>query len=375
MSTATTDPIVAPSPAPPAKTVLRIGTRKSILAMKQVDIVIEGLRRLYGDAVSFEVQGISPAADVDKVTALYNFGGKGVWTNELEAELRAGAVDIVVHSLKDMPTELPEGLVLACVPAREDARDVVVLRRDLEGAARSLADLPAGAVVGTSSIRRMAQVRRRHAGLAFADVRGNIDTRLRKLDAAGSPYAALVLAAAGLLRMGQRARIAQFLDGRTPAGGGMLHAVGQGGIGIEARADDAPTLALLRPLESAPARLACEAERSVMRTLEGGCSIPIGVETAWVGDGDDDNGGGETPAREGDEKKKRLRLTATVVSVDGTQAADADEVAPAATIEEAVAFGERVARTLVANGAQTILDAINADRERSQGAAKPWAPA
>ncbi|KAI2471969.1 porphobilinogen deaminase [Annulohypoxylon bovei var. microspora] len=354
MSTSATQPVITPTASDTPKTVIRVGTRKSALALVQADYVVDSLRKLH-PSVSFEIRGMHSTADKDKITALYKFGGKGLWTNELEAELKLGEVDFIVHSLKDMPTVLPDGFVLACVTPREDPRDVVVVKKGLEDKYKTLADLPAGAVVGTSSVRRMAQIRRRYPHLDFKDMRGNIDTRVKKLDAEDSGFTALILAAAGLLRMGREARITQYLDGSTE-GGGMLHAVGQGGLGIEARADDQKTLDLLKALEDPQAMLAAEAERSVMRRLEGGCSIPIGVETKWVGD-------------------NKLKLTATVVSVEGTEAADAENTEEIKTREEAVAFGIKIAQQLTDNGAQKILDVINAEREANQDKAEPWVPA
>ncbi|KAI0376628.1 porphobilinogen deaminase [Hypomontagnella monticulosa] len=354
MSTPATQPVITSSTSAAPKVTIRVGTRKSALALKQADFVVTGLRQLH-PTVDFEIKGMHSTADKDKITALYKFGGKGLWTNELEAELRAGELDIIVHSLKDMPTVLPDGLILACVTPREDPRDVVVVKKGLEDKYKTLADLPAGAVVGTSSVRRMAQIKRRYPHLKFQDMRGNIDSRVKKLDAEDSEYSVLILAAAGLLRTGVGARISQYLDSTTE-GGGMLHAVGQGGLGIEARADDQKTLDLLKPFEDANARLACEAERSVMRTLEGGCSIPIGVETEWVGD-------------------NKLRLTATVVNIEGTKAADSEKVAEVKTQEDAVEFGLEVAKKLRELGAQEILDVINADREASRDKAEPWVPA
>ncbi|KAI0883278.1 porphobilinogen deaminase [Annulohypoxylon maeteangense] len=336
------------------KTVIRVGTRKSALALLQADYVVSSLRKLH-PTVDFEIKGMHSTADKDKITALYKFGGKGLWTNELEAELKLGQVDFIVHSLKDMPTVLPDEFVLACVTPREDARDVVVVKKGLEDKYKTLADLPAGAVVGTSSVRRMAQIRRRYPHLAFKDMRGNIDTRVKKLDAEDSEFTVLILAAAGLLRSGKEDRITQYLDSTT-VGGGMLHAVGQGGLGIEARVGDQKTLDLLKALEDNEAMFACEAERSVMRTLEGGCSIPIGVETKWVGD-------------------NKLKLTATVVNVEGTEAADAEKTEEVKTREEAVAFGIKVAQQLADNGAQKILDVINGERAATQDKKEPWVPA
>ena len=358
MSTPATKPIITPSNS--LTPTVRIGTRQSQLALRQAQWVAEALQRQHPD-IKFEIRKKDTTGDKDKVTALYKFGGQGLWTNELEAELVTREVDFVVHSLKDMPTNLPAGCVLASVPEREDPRDVVVVRRALADRHRTLADLPAGSVVGTSSVRRMAQIRRRYPALRFEDMRGNLDTRLRKLDADDSPYAALILAAAGLRRMGLADRATQHLHARTE-GGGMLHAVGQGGLGLEARADDEPTLALLRGIQDDDARLAAETERSVMRTLEGGCSVPIGVETEWVGS---ESGAGS----------RKLRIAATVVSVDGTEAADAEQVAEVRTVEEAVAFGLRVAQQLRDAGAQKILDVINAEREATRDDAKPWIPA
>jgi hydroxymethylbilane synthase len=336
-----------------ATTVVRVGTRKSALALKQADFVVESLSQLHPNA-RFEIVGMHSTADKDKITALYKFGGKGLWTNELEAGLVAKELDIIVHSLKDMPTGLPDGCVLACVPVREDPRDVVVIKKSLEGKYKTLADLPDGSIVGTSSVRRMAQIRRRYPGLKFQDMRGNIDTRLKKLDADESEYSVLILAAAGLSRMGLLGRVAQYLDSTTE-GGGMLHAVGQGGLGIEARSDDDKVLALLKPFESEQTMLAAEAERSVMRTLEGGCSIPIGVETKWVGE-------------------NKLSMTATVVSVDGTEGADGQREEVIKTREQAIDFGKKVAQQLTDNGAQKILDVINAEREANPSTEK-WVPA
>ncbi|KAI0546650.1 porphobilinogen deaminase [Xylaria curta] len=354
MSTPATQPIITPSAGETQRTVVRIGTRKSALALAQVDWVMASLQKLH-PGVEFEVCPMLSTADKDKITALYKFGGKGLWTNELEAALVANELDIIVHCAKDMPTALPEGCTLACFTEREDPRDVVVVRKGLEDRYKTLADLPEGAVVGTSSVRRMAQIKRRYPKLQFRDMRGNIDTRVKKLDAEDSEYSVLILAAAGLHRTGKRSRISQYLE-RDTEGGSMLYAVGQGGLAIETRAGDTKMFELLRPFEDEKTMLAIEAERSIMRTLEGGCSIPIGVETKW-------------------QEGNKLRLTGCVVSIDGTKAADAESVEEITTREQAVAFGKKVAQMLVDNGAQPILDAINADREASRDKAEPWVPA
>ncbi|WYZ38619.1 hypothetical protein EsH8_III_000533 [Colletotrichum jinshuiense] len=327
---------------------VNVGTRRSALAMKQTEIVVEGLSKARPE-FSFEVHSMQTQGDKDQITALYNFGGKGLWTNELEAKLVAKELDIIVHSLKDMPTTLPDGCTLGCVTKREDPRDVVVFKAGLvdQHGWKTLSDLPEGSVIGTSSVRRIAQLKRRYPGLKFADVRGNIETRLRKLDDPEGPFQAIILAAAGLLRMDYGARISQYLDSGN---GGTLHAVGQGALGIEARSDDERVLSLLKEIEDRPTMLACVAERSVMRTLEGGCSVPIGVETSWVEDG------------------KKLRLKATVVHVDGTQGVDAERTEAIGTAEEADTFGKLVAQDLVDGGAQKILDDINQVRPGAQTA-------
>jgi hydroxymethylbilane synthase len=329
---------------------VHIGTRRSPLAMKQAQIIAEALQQQNPD-IKFEIHGMATMGDKDQTTALYNFAGKGLWTNELEAKLASKDVDLIVHCVKDMPTTLPEGFALACMTTREDPRDVVVFKESLlaKHDYKSISDLPAGSVVGTSSVRRIAQLARRYPDLKFADIRGSIETRLRKLDDEDGPFSAIILAAAGLLRMSYDKRIAQYLD---VANGGMLYAVGQGALGLEAREDDERILKILKRLEDKPTMLACTAERSLMRKLEGGCSVPIGVETTWVEDGG-----------------KKLRLRATVVQRDGSHGVDADQVAVVESAEDAEEFGKKVAGELVEKGADKILDIINQERQAAAAAA------
>jgi hydroxymethylbilane synthase len=377
MASAHQVPAIATKDDPPQT--VTVGTRRSALALKQAELVVTALQKAH-PTVHFRIQGMATAGDRDKITPLPSLG-KGLWTSELEAGLASHELDLVVHSLKDMPTSLPAGCVLGCVTAREDPRDVVVFRRqasqsqkpgtaqqqrqqqqDADGKApqarySSLADLPVGSVVGTSSVRRTAQLRRRFPGLQFQDIRGNIDTRLKKLDAEDSPFDCIILAAAGLLRMGFEDRIAQYLDSTTArdgtgVGGGVLHAVGQGALGIETREGDERVLRLLKSIEDRDSMTACVAERSVMRALEGGCSVPIGVETLW----EDDH------SSSGQRGRRVLRLRTTVVSLDGSEGVDGDECAEVASLEEAEAFGRRVAQGLVDRGAQKILDVINVGR-------------
>jgi len=208
---------------------------------------------------------------------------------------------------------------------------------------RSLTDLPAGAVVGTSSIRRTAQIALKYPHLRVKDLRGNIDTRLRKLDAEDGPYDAIILAAAGLLRINRGDRITQPLDSSS---GGMLYAVGQGAIGVEFRATDQTTRNMLSKIEHKPSSMACIAERSLLSFLEGGCSAPLGVETKWI------------------EKnsERLLQMNAIVVSVDGKSCAEAEMLASVETADAAEQFGRDVAAGLLRKGADRILAEIQAKK-------------
>ena len=254
----------------------------------------------------------------DKITdvPLAKVGTKGLFTKEIEEALLDGRADLAVHSLKDLPTELPEGLVLAAVPEREDPRDAVV--------GRKLADLPLGAKVGTSSLRRAAQLRQLRPDLQVESVRGNLDTRLRKLDE--GQYDAILLAAAGLKRLGWGDRIAEILPPEQ-----MCPAVGQGALAIETRAGfDGVAM-----LDHADTHTAVMAERGVLRALGGGCQVPIGAY-ATVSQG-------------------RVRLLAIVAAPDGSQVVRAEAEGPAA---EAAEIGARLAADLLARGARQILEAV-----------------
>lgn len=240
-----------------------------------------------------------------------------------------------------MPTRLPDSCELGAILARDDPRDALVIKAGLPY--RSLQDLPAGAVVGTSSVRRSAQLRRLYPTLRFANLRGNVETRLAKVDAPDGELTCMVVSAAGLLRIGLGYRISQYLGS---ADGGIYHAVGQGALGLEIRKGDQKTRDLLAPLVDPAATLACLTERSLMRALEGGCSVPIGVETQWLGD----------PAA------RMLRIRAIVVSLDGSESAEEVITGEARTEEEAEELGQTVATRLVQAGAGDILKAINTDR-------------
>jgi hydroxymethylbilane synthase len=302
-------------------------------------MVLKALKKAHPE-IDYEIHAMATMGDKNQVTALHDFGAKSLWTHELEAQLLDGTLDIVVHCLKDMPTQLPPKCTIGCIMEREDPRDAVVMKKGLEY--KSLGDLPAGAIVGTSSVRRSAQVKAKYPTLKFKDVRGNVGTRLSKLDAEDGEYSCLILAAAGLIRMDLGARITQYLDSKTP-GGGLLHAVGQGALAIEVRDGDQKTIDILTSLVDQDSTLAGLAERSVMRTLEGGCSVPIGVETTWI-------------------EKGKLLMKAIVVSLDGTEVVEAERLDEILNEKDADEFGWKLASDLVEKGAGKILEAINLNR-------------
>ncbi|GMF96239.1 unnamed protein product [Aspergillus oryzae] len=320
----------SPTPQPP----LRIGTRRSNLAMVQAEGIRNCLQKIAPDR-SFEIEALRTLGDRDQLTALYNFGAKSLWTTELEEKLNAGELDVIVHY---MPTSLPDSCELAAIPPRDDPRDALIVKAGLPYT--SLKSLPEGAVVGTSSVRRSAQLRRLYPHLRFANLRGNVETRLAKVDNSDSEYTCMVMSAAGLERVGLEHRISQYLGSKD---GGILHAVGQGALGLEIRKGDRKMQELLGQLADQQSTLACLAERSLMRTLEGGCSAPIGVETEWISAG-------------------ALSIHAIVVSLDGTKSVEDTIVSNVKTVEEATALGKELAARLVKAGAGEILNNINANR-------------
>ena len=243
---------------------LTIATRKSRLALWQAEHVRSRLEKLYPEC-RVELLPLSTRGDELLDATLASAGGKGLFVKELEAAIADGRADIAVHSMKDVPVELPPGFVLAAITEREDPRDAFV-----SNAYAGFADLPAGAVVGTSSLRRAAQIAERHAKLELRALRGNVDTRLAKLDR--GEYAAIVLAAAGLRRLGLASRIRGLLEAEES-----LPAAGQGALGIECRADRPELLVALAPLAHAATADCVRAERAVNRVLGGNCAIPLGA--------------------------------------------------------------------------------------------------
>jgi hydroxymethylbilane synthase len=299
-----------------------IATRRSRLALWQAEHVKARLEALHA-GLRAELLPLSTRGDELLETTLAKAGGKGLFVKELEAALAERRADLAVHSMKDVPVELPPGLVLAAITAREDPRDAFVSARYA-----SFAQLPAGAVVGTSSLRRQAQIAERHPRLEVRPLRGNLDTRLAKLDR--GDYAAIVLAAAGLKRLGLASRIRGYLEVEES-----LPAAGQAALGIECLAQRADLLRLLAPLADTEAGACVRAERAVNRALGGNCAIPLGAFAVQSG--------------------ARLRLRALVASPDGRRIARADCEGDAAAPET---LGERAAQLLRERGAEEILAAL-----------------
>lgn len=251
---------------------VKLVSRKSALAMQQSNWVISALQKKYPD-VPFDIIPMVTKGDIILDVSLSKVGGKGLFVSEIEACLLSGEADFAVHSLKDVPAVVADGLTLAAMPAREDPRDALISRAQIP-----FMELPKGARIGTSSLRRMAQLQAARPDLKFESIRGNIDTRLKKLETEGLD--AIVLAAAGLHRMGWGDVITEYLDTAL-----CLPAIGQGILGLECRADDDRIATLLAHLRNSSAMRAAEAERTLLFNLNGGCQIPIGGYAEVAEDG------------------------------------------------------------------------------------------
>jgi len=302
--------------------ILRIGTRGSLLAKWQAESI---RKRLFAAAgVEAEIVIIKTAGDRMQQAPLTQIGGKGIFIKELEEALLEESIDLAVHSVKDIPTDTPSRLTFPAVCQRDDVRDCLV--------GSTLANLRQGARVGTSSLRRQAQVLHIRPDLDFRDLRGNVDTRLRKVES--GEYDAILLAKAGLDRLGVSQRIAEVLSPEV-----CMPAVGQGAIAVECRLKDTETADILAPLDDAETRTAIIAERALLAALQGGCQVPLG---AWA-------------RIERDE----LVLEACVCSVDGVQYVKQRATAPP---DQAAALGEHMARLLIEAGAQSILEEVSRQR-------------
>ena len=251
--------------------VVRVGSRSSELAMIQTRTIVAALQKLY-PSIKFEITTMKTIGDNILDKPLPNIGQTNLFTKELEVALAAKEVDMIVHSLKDLPTTLPPGMTVSVIYKRDNPTDALVLHPKHNGL--QIQTLPKGSVIGTSSLRRIAQLKRNFPDLEFKTVRGNLNTRLKKLDQSGE-YDALVLATAGLERMGWQERISQELDKTV-----CMYAVGQGAMAVETRSDDAPMNQLLLPLNDPDTLLCCVAERAFLHDLGGGCSVPVGTYSA-----------------------------------------------------------------------------------------------
>lgn len=304
------------------KTVLKIGTRQSLLALWQSNHIASCLRKQYPDC-EIILKKIVTKGDRILDVPLAQIGGKGLFTKEIEEDLLDGTVDLAVHSLKDMPTILPEGLCLTAITTRANVGDAFVSNKYAK-----FADLPQGAIVGTSSLRRKAQLLAARPDLKITDLRGNVDTRLRKLDE--GLYDAIILAAAGLERLGYHDRIKDIIPQEV-----CLPAVGQGALAIECRTDDAEVRQMLSFLNDIPTRQATDAERAFLGLLEGGCQVPIGVHA--------------------DVENDKITIDAIIATLDGSTIMR-NQISGKA--EDAVALGRQLGQKMLADGGQEILASI-----------------
>jgi hydroxymethylbilane synthase len=296
-----------------------IATRESALALWQAHHIEARLAALYPET-EIRLLGMTTEGDRRLGVSLAKVGGKGLFVKELEAALEAGDADIAVHSMKDVPMTLPEGFTIAAIGAREDPRDALVSAR-----CTSLAELPAGAVVGTSSLRRESQIRARYPGLTIAPLRGNVQTRLRKLDA--GEFDAIILAAAGLKRLGLESRIKALIPTEES-----IPAVGQGALGIECRTERDDMIAAIATLNDEASARCVRAERAMSRALAGSCNVPLGGYARI--------------------ENNRIHMAGFVASPDGSEylAARGD-----GGLDDPEALGEALARDLFRRGAAAIL--------------------
>ena len=308
---------------PPAPAKLVIASRESALAMWQAEHIRDRLAALY-PKTNVSILGMTTQGDQILNVSLSKIGGKGLFVKELETALEEGHADIAVHSLKDVPMNMPPGFMLCCIGKREDPRDAFVSNHFT-----NLEALPPGSIVGTSSLRRESQLRARFPHLKIEPLRGNVQTRLRKLDE--GLYAAIILAAAGLKRLGLGYRVRDLISPENS-----LPAVGQGALGIECRTDRPELEALLRPLHDAHTAACVYAERSMSRVLAGSCQVPLGGFAEVTGN--------------------ELRMRGFVASPDGKRLIRAEQTG---SIDNPEALGQAVAESLRAQGADEILALLN----------------
>lgn len=320
---------------------LQIGGRKSTLAVAQSNIVKQMILEKFPN-LEIDVLALSTLGDQVLLKPLYSFGGKSLWTKELEILLLEAVdqypkLDLIVHSLKDMPTNLPEEFELGAVLTREDPRDALVMKAGLPY--KCLGDLPDGSIVGTSSVRRSAQLMKNYPNLKFESVRGNVQTRFKKLDDPNGIYSCLILANAGLVRLGLGDRVTCLLNDDE-----MYYAVGQGALGIEIRSNDTAIKNIISSIEHMPTTYCCLAERSLMRYLEGGCSVPIGVHSSY------------------NDANDEITLKGIIVSPDGKEFIEDVATGIVHNKNDAEKIGIALGDKLLAKGAREILDKIDYEK-------------
>lgn len=310
---------------------LRLVTRKSALALWQAHHVKHQLENLYSN-LSIQVIGVSTEGDKNLESSLSKMGGKGLFVKELEEYLLSNKADIAVHSMKDMPAEIPEGLCMGAILERADPRDVIVIsaRNNIQGI-KTLKQLPANAVIGSSSLRRQAQVQAMRLDLSIKPLRGNVDTRVKKLD--NNEFDAIILAVAGLERLNLQHRMNMILEPTQ-----MLPAVGQGALGIECRIEDEEIKTLMMPLHHTVSAWCVTAERRMNAYLGGSCQLPV-AGLAYI------------------KENEQLCLKGLVATTDGSVILRMEAIG---AIHEAESIGEQVARGLLAQGAQDIINGCTA---------------
>lgn len=305
-----------------------VGSRRSKLALTQTNWVISQLKEL-DPSFEFEVKEIVTKGDQILDVTLSKVGGKGLFVKEIEQAMLDKEIDMAVHSMKDMPAELPEGLCIGCIPEREDHRDAFISKDHMK-----LADLPAGAIIGTSSLRRGAQILAQRPDLEIKWIRGNIDTRLGKLET--EDYDAIILAAAGLSRMGWTSNVVtEFLDPEV-----CVPAVGQGALSIECREDDEELLGLLGKFASDQVTKTVTAERTFLHKMEGGCQVPIAGYAELL-------------------QEEDVKLTVLVASPDGK-----DIYKETVTGSDPVQVGEEAAALLTERGAKALIDKVKEELDQ-----------
>ncbi len=310
------------SPTNGRRTSLVIGTRGSQLALWQAEWIQARLREV-APSVSIRIQRIRTSGDKILDVPLAKIGGKGLFVKEIEEALFRREIDLAVHSMKDVPSALPEGMAIVCVPAREDARDALLTRDHL-----AFHDLPAGSKIGTSSLRRQAQLLAHRPDLVVAMLRGNLNTRLRKLQE--EEFDAIVLAAAGLSRLGWAHHVTEYIPSTLS-----LPAIGQGALGIESRADDAFVRELLAPINDRETWIAVSTERAFLDRLEGGCQVPIAGHAVL--------------------ENQRVKFEGLVASLDGKHIIRDQIEGP---VEDAALLGVSLADRILVRGGKHILDQI-----------------